>query len=118
MQVFEAERQAYLLAGDRFYQDPEDAQGAQQKFFQSSLFLLRLAVSADSTNASAEYHLGQVLARKSYTGFGTWNADTLKAAVEHLARAEGLAIGPYQALKPEIAKVLQREQENLDSLKR
>jgi len=118
MQVFEAEWQAYLVAGDRFYADPEDAEGAQHKFFQSSLFLLRLAVSADSTNASAEYHLGKVLARKSYTGFGTWNTDTLKAAIEQLARAERLAFGPYASLKPDIEIALRRERESLDSLKR
>ncbi len=116
MRVFEAEWQAYLVAGDRFYADPEDAEGAEHKFFQSSVFLLRLAIAAESASASAEYHLGEVLARKSYTGFGTWNADTLKAAVEHLARAQRLAVGRYQSLKADIDKALQRERENLDSL--
>ena len=118
MQVFDAEWQAYLVAGDRFYADPEYAEGVQQKFFQSSVFLLRLAVAADSINASAEYHLGQVLARKSYLGFGTWNTDTLNVAVEHLARAERLAIAAYASLKPNIEKALRRERESLDSLRR
>ncbi len=118
MQVFDAEWQAYIVAGDRFYADPEDAEGVQQKFFQSSVFLLRLAVAADSINASAEYHLGQVLARKSYLGFGTWNTDTLNVAVEHLARAERLAIAAYASLKPNIEKALRRERESLDSLRR
>jgi hypothetical protein len=116
MRMFEAESQAYLLAGDRFYEDPEDAESAQHKFFQSSVFVLTLAIAADSTNASAEFHLGKVLARKSYTGSGTWDTNTLRAAVRHLARAQRLAAGRYQSLKSDIDKALQHERANLDSL--
>ena len=116
MVVYQAEQQAYLVAGDRFYEDPEDAQSAQHKFFQSSVFFLTLAITADSTNALAEYHLGQVLARKSYTGFGTWDANILRAAVNHLARADRHAIGRYQPLKADIVKALRHERANLDSL--
>ena len=116
MRAFAVESQAYIVAGDRFYEDPEDAQSVQHKFFQSSVFLLLLAVDADSLNALAEYHLGKVLARKSYTGFGTWDQDTLKAALKHLVRAQALAVGQYASVRPEITAELRQQRQNLDTL--
>ena len=115
--IFDAERRAYELAGSRFFQDPEDAQGAQSGFYLSSLKVLRLAVAADSTNASAAFHLGQVMARKSYKGWGEWDIDTLRASIRHLSRAQALAVGRYNQLRPAIDASLRREQANLDSLR-
>lgn len=100
--VEDLETRAYDLAAPRFFEDPEDAQASRGNFYQSSVKILGLAVAADSSNAWAQYHLGAVLARKSYSGFGTWDRRLLAEAVEQLRNAEGRATGPYAALRPKI----------------
>ena len=107
------EERAFSLASLRFFQDPEDADPARPGFYQSSLKILRLAVDADSTNAEALYHLGQVLARRSYSGFGKWNTRVLQEAIVRLRAAERRAVGRYAYLKPAIDEDLSRETHNL-----
>lgn len=111
--IREQEERAYDVAADRFFQSPEDAEGSRPGFYLSSVKALRLAVDADSSNALALYHLGLTLARKSYTGFGSWNQNELREAVNILAEAQARAVGPYARWRAQIARDLLRERGNL-----
>lgn len=108
--AYRLEEEAYLQAGEvtRFYSDPEDSQSDRHIFFQTSVHLLTLAVKADSTNASAAYHLGVVLGDQSYQGWGEWSASELRVALRWLALAKRMAIGSYASLRASIdAKVVE-----------
>lgn len=107
------EEEAFALASQRFFQAPEDADPARPGFYQSSVKILRLAVDADSTNAEAVYHLGAVLARKSYAGFGKWDTRLLREAVARLRAAKRLAMGRFAYLRPAVDQDLSRETHNL-----
>lgn len=111
------EDQAYELSAQRFFQDPEDAEGARAGFYSSSIKVLRLAVNADSSNARALYHLGAALSKKSYDGFGVWDSALVREAVVVLERAQGHASGSYANLRPAIAKALTDSRQNLSSNK-
>jgi hypothetical protein len=113
--IQDSEERAYAISSMRFFQDPEDAQGARSGFYQSSVKVFRLAVDADSTNAEALYHLGVVLARKSYLGAGTWDRSLLRQAVSALRRAQLRATGPYARLRSLIERDLARENHNLET---
>ena len=114
--LFNLERQAEADAASLYAN--EDEEFDVHKFYQSSAFIFTLAVAADSSNARAEYHLGQVLARKSYQGNGEWDVDSLRVAVQHLRHARTIAVGSYLPLRVHIEADLRREQANLDSLTR
>ena len=111
------EEAAFAVASRRFLEDPEDADAARPDFYRSSVKVFHLAVDADSTNAAALYHLGAVLGRKSYSGFGRWSRPLLVEAVGTLRRALEKATGPYTETRPTIKEALERETQTLKSLK-
>ncbi len=113
MSVWREEDRGYAIASGLFFQDPEDAEGTRSGFYLSSIKLFRLAVGADSTNAEAIYHLGQLLCRKSYSGSGTWDKRLLQEGVRRLQVASRKAVGRFASLRPEIEGDLVRELHNL-----
>jgi hypothetical protein len=117
MSLYRLEREAYTAASESpFFQDPEDAQTARAEFFQSSLKVLTLATAADSTNASAWYHLGTVTAAKSYQGFGTWDIDLVRMAISQLEIAESRATRAYRSIRPSIRKALGEQRKIIASI--
>ncbi len=114
--AYKLEEDAYIEAGNvtTAYADPEDSQADRHKFFQTSVYLLKLAVRADSTNASATFHYGIVLADRSFKGWGEWNQPELKIALSWLTRASRLATGKYANIRPTIDSTIAKQKEALD----